>query len=476
MKADWRVVACDNVYVFHRGNGSFDDRDERYRKNVKIFFERHGLEYRRARREFVRADPFRELLSKVTEPPLPTWRRWLSTGKLVSTDLAGLHPKRAWRHFRERQLTFQYHQRAERYKSFWRHKRPTVTFLFESLGTYGGVMSVLKLVNGLIERGFEVRVASLASGAGLVNGLYTQPLFFANVKELIAGIADSDLFISTFWTTARWMTQLRDRFPNARFISYLQDFESWFEPNSATWVKNVMASYQIPDAIVTTSEWLRMKLLECGKNSHVISKGVDENIFRILNDEVRPPMAILAMARPHTPYRGFRNIVKVFRGLHKREPRVELSLFGCVDRSLGRLDFPVRNYGAIENGQTLARIYNRNTIYLDPSEFQGFGMMGLEAMACGSACVLTCNGGITQYAKDRCNSILIDPNEPESATEVILGLLRDESLRSNIVKRGLETAKHFSLDREIESFSEFLRGECELARSNKHGVDKAFSA
>ncbi len=464
MKAGWRVVACDNVYIFHRGNGSFDDRDERYRKNVRIFLERHGSEYRQAYREFVKSAPLAEILSRVSELPLPTWRRWLSTSKVIGTDLIEFHPLRAWRHFKERQITRQFHKSAERYQLFWREQKPTVTFLFESLAAYGGVVGVLKVINGLIEKGFEVRIACLGGDPGCERGLYTQPLYFATGKQLVAGVGNSDIFISTFWTTAYWLAKLRDRFPKARYVSYIQDYESWFEPNSTDWLDKVIASYQIPDTMITTSDWLRAKLLAHGRDSHVIPKGIDEDVFRRLDGEVREPMGVLAMARPHTPYRGFRSIVKIFGQLHRREPRIRLSLFGSGNRAVGGLDFPAHNCGVVENGQTLARIYNRNTVYLDPSEFQGFGMMGLEAMACGSACVLTSAGGITQYAKNGYNSLLLDPSEPESAVEMILDLLRDESLRSNIVEHGLKTAADFSLRREIDSFAEFLKHEWSMSQ------------
>jgi GT2 family glycosyltransferase/glycosyltransferase involved in cell wall biosynthesis len=463
MKAGWRVVACDNVYVFHRGNGSFDDRDERYRKNVKVFFERHGPEYHRAYREFVQRSPLAAIRSQTNEPPLATWRRWLSTGQVVGSDLIGCHPLRAWRHFKEGQVTRQYHRNAHRYQSFWRQNRPTVTFLFESLGAYGGVKSALRVINGLIDKGYEARAACLSGEPACERGLYTQPLYFGDIDALVAGIAESDVFISTFWTTAYWLDRLRDRFPKARFVSYVQDYEAWFQPNASEWARKVIASYEFPDAIVTTSDWLHEKLLEHGRESHIIPKGIDQDVFRPLGDEIREPLGVLAMARPHTPYRGFDSLINIFKQLHRRLPGVQLSLFGANGKALGRLEIPARNYGIVENGQALARIYNRNTVYVDPSRFQGFGMMGLEAMACGSACVLTSVGGINQYAKDKYNALLFDPSEPESAAEMIQALLSDELLRSHVVKQGLKTAAQFTLQREIDAFAEFLAGDCNVS-------------
>ena len=139
-------------------------------------------------------------------------------------------------------------------------------------------------------------------------------------------------------------------------------------------------------------------------------------------------------------------------------------MFGCDDRALGRLDFPARNHGVVENGAPLVRIYNRNSVYVDCSRFQGFGMMGLESMASGCAPVLTCVGGINEYARDRGNSLLFHPDDWEGASNLILELLNHDARRAELVKQGLETAAEFSLSREIDLFAEFLRRECELVR------------
>lgn len=466
MKAGWRVVACDDLYVFHKGVGSFTDSDERYRKNLRIFLKRHGNLYRTSYAQFTRAAPLKELLGLVSEPQPPTWYPRLSTVRTVLRDLWGGHPFRALRHFKEGQSTEQLHKDAQRYERFWRSNRPTVTFLFDSLANYGGVISTLRLVNGLIERGFEVRIASLMGGQGLFKGLYTHPLYFGSLDNLIAGLPASDLFISTVWSTADWLPRIRRRFPQARYLSYIQDYESWFQPSLSMDSYRVIQSYNLPDAIVTTSTWLNSKLRDHGKDSVIIPKGVDRDTFRVLQDKSRKPMSVLAMARPHTAYRGFPNIVKVFRILARRNPDMKLGFFGCNDKTLGRLDFSACNFGVVENGTPLAHIYNQHAVYLDASKFQGFGMMGLEAMACGCAVVLTKVGGINEYAKDQYNSLLISPDDLEAIATAIQELLENELLRANLVEKGLQTADTFSLEREINTFSHFLEQQCTLARLN----------
>jgi GT2 family glycosyltransferase len=456
MKAGWRVVACDNIYVYHRGSVSFHDRNERFHKNLRIFLNRYGKFYKKAYVEFNKKSPLEKINSSVTEPRTSRLRQWFHTGHTIANDLINLHPLKAIRHFREGKDTITIHKNPSKYNNFWRKNRPSVTFLFDSLGRYGGVMSLLLIANGLIARGFEVRIASLVSGEGYIKGLYTQPLFFGSFPNLLKNIPYSDIFVSTVWITAYWLSHLRKRFPNAQYISYLQDYESFFLPEWADDRKKVIVSYNLPNYLITTSKWLHKKLQAHGKTSFIIQKGIDGDIFRIKENIKRIPLSVLAMARPHTPYRGFETIKSIFRQLNNLNSNIRLGLFGSFEKEIDDLDFSVKNHGIIENGSALAELYNKYTVFIDPSDFQGFGMIGLEAMACGCACVMTNIGGIVEYAQHGINCILISPNNVEAFVKKIHKLLIDNLLKKSLIKNALITSKKFSLETEIEKFSEYF--------------------
>ncbi|MGB2680030.1 MAG: glycosyltransferase family 2 protein, partial [Candidatus Competibacter sp.] len=53
--AGFRTVAAEDVYVFHRGGGSFSDGQARYLRNRRVFDQRWGADYRRQFRAFRRA-------------------------------------------------------------------------------------------------------------------------------------------------------------------------------------------------------------------------------------------------------------------------------------------------------------------------------------------------------------------------------------------------------------------------------------
>ena len=89
---------------------------------------------------------------------------------------------------------------------------------------------------------------------------------------------------------------------------------------------------------------------------------------------------------------------------------------------------------------------------------EGFGLPGLEAMACGCALVSTEYKGVREYAIDGKNSLLSKIRNPQDMAENIKKIFDDEELRMKIVKNGIETAKERSLELAGEKFEKVLIG------------------
>jgi glycosyltransferase involved in cell wall biosynthesis len=94
---------------------------------------------------------------------------------------------------------------------------------------------------------------------------------------------------------------------------------------------------------------------------------------------------------------------------------------------------------------------------LDGSNFQGFGRTALEAMACGTACVLTDVGGVREYGRDEDNCLLVPPKSPESFANAIIRILKDSGLSEKLVRNGLETVKDYCHKREAKETLAFFQ-------------------
>jgi glycosyltransferase involved in cell wall biosynthesis len=96
----------------------------------------------------------------------------------------------------------------------------------------------------------------------------------------------------------------------------------------------------------------------------------------------------------------------------------------------------------------LPAIYNLCKLFLYPSLRESFGIPMLEAMRCGTPVITSNTSSMPEVSGDA--AYIVDPYKPEEITIAIEKLLTDESLREDLIKKGLEQAKKFSWKRMAE--------------------------
>jgi glycosyltransferase involved in cell wall biosynthesis len=79
-----------------------------------------------------------------------------------------------------------------------------------------------------------------------------------------------------------------------------------------------------------------------------------------------------------------------------------------------------------------------------PSRAEPFGIALLEAMAAGVPCVATRAGGVTEFARDRENALLVETDDVNSTAAALERLFSDAALRSTLSENGLRTASRLS--------------------------------
>ncbi len=460
----YRTVVADDVYVYHHGSGTFgQERGPRYLANRKIFDERWGKEYRRRFSAFRRADPLRPVRTIV-----PLAHRWdpkpslWCSGRALRQALAARTPWPAARALVKglldlpRALT----PRAQREQAaaVTLPGRLRVTYLIDRLLVSGGVLSVIQLVNQLILLGVEARIATLFEDTMVYDWmpLYTRPLVYRNSAELIAQSPPTDIVVATLWSTAPWAKALVDGGQARHGVYLIQDYEPWFFPANATRQRAaIQSSYGLLPHRIVMSEWLREKLAALGYGADKIPLGMNLDCFYPREVSAHPP-TLTAMARPGTPYRGYDTLLAAFRLVKASRPEVRIRLFGDANLKRRRILFAFKDEGIITHQERLAQLYSATDVFLDASDFQGFGRCGLEAMACGTACVLTQVGGVNEYARDGYNALLFPPGQPEPLAQAMLYLLDNPGRRAALGAAGQATAQGFCHRQEARTTLSYL--------------------
>ncbi len=91
----------------------------------------------------------------------------------------------------------------------------------------------------------------------------------------------------------------------------------------------------------------------------------------------------------------------------------------------------------------LPDIYSNASVFVDTSKTHGFGRTGVEAMACGTPCVLSDSGGISEYATHDVNARIVDVGDVAGTTEAVEQLLDDVAIAERLSHTGITTASKF---------------------------------
>ncbi|MFP8872033.1 MAG: glycosyltransferase [Myxococcota bacterium] len=469
----WKVTGLPNTFVYHRGKATFKDYKQKTfkQKNYKTFMARWSEPYSKAMAQYHEIDALatlREAYVRIggSSPP-PVLSAFVDRMKTGGTTYATTEAVRYVRDqggigrvpkivstrglIRRRSSEHPFPQ------GFQSNTRPRITYVLEKFSVSGGVLSVVQLVNRLTLLGWDAKIVTHHEhdqeklGAYM---LYHQPYIYPTVEDMIKHFPESDIIVATLWSTAAKVRRIIDeRQPRAIPWYFVQDDETRFFHDLDTGGRaRVMESYKLVPNMIVKSEWLRAILAERGHDSHKVGLGLDLDLFYPESQPDDRPLRILAMTRPQTPRRGFSALMNTLAEVKRLRPAVEVLLYGCDDLSDYNIPFEHENLGLIPSDR-LRRIYSDASILLDLSDFQGLGRMGLEAMACGCATVLTKFGGIAEYSRPGINCFSVDPASLSETVDATIQLIDNQALRRSFVAEGFRTAQQFSCDAEARTMS-----------------------
>ncbi len=343
----------------------------------------------------------------------------------------------------------------------------TLAIFFHGINLGGGALVLADFCNDLVLRGWNL-VAVLLNprqrGGEFFDFLF-EPYPWEDASRLSARLSRRGFLMATFWKTARPVDQVLRLNPGHIPFYFIQDFEALFyppegrpeAPEEKDYHRQAAETYRLGFHHLVTSGWVGEKIrVFLGKPGHPVYKiriGVNPERIYPATDLRRggAPLRLIAMARPRTPRRGFSDLIAALSLVCEQKPDMEIILYGTADLSGFDIPFSFCNLGVVTPA-SLRHHYSRADIYIDTSLFQGFGLTGLEAMACGCACVLTESGGTAEYAVDQENALLVPSGDVVAQAEAVLRLVHDETLRTTLAANAVKTAQKFNIHHAAEDF------------------------
>ncbi len=205
----------------------------------------------------------------------------------------------------------------------------------------------------------------------------------------------------------------------------------------------------------------------------IIPPGVDLNLFQPISalearDYIEMPydhQSILFVGRID-PIKGLDVWFKAIGLIIDQDPELREKLCVCLvggdldeeippDTELGRLQTlkdelgigDVVTFLGKRSQDCLPYYYSAADLVVMPSRYESFGMVALEAMACGTPVVASDVGGLSFVVRDGETGYLVPEGNPYALADCVGYLLHHPELRSYLGKRGIEVARQYAWPR-----------------------------
>jgi O-antigen biosynthesis protein len=180
------------------------------------------------------------------------------------------------------------------------------------------------------------------------------PAIRADVRDVAAGIEDSQVLFATSWETA--YPALASTAAGVRCY-FVQDFEPAFYPAGSEALL-AEATYRFGFHGITAGKWLaEMLRRDYGMSAEHFDFGCDFEHYKLANgaDAARQRTGVCYYCRPGTPRRAYELAMMALDVFAAERPDVEIHLFG---RPAGRVGFRATDHGLLTPPE-LNALYNR---------------------------------------------------------------------------------------------------------------------
>jgi D-inositol-3-phosphate glycosyltransferase len=208
----------------------------------------------------------------------------------------------------------------------------------------------------------------------------------------------------------------------------------------------------------------------CPDTVHVVSPGVDLYTFTpgesrsAARDQIGQPQdaLVVSFVGRIQPHKGPEVLIRATSELVKHTPLLRHKLIvnivggasGANTEEVDRLK-ELTTWLAIDDvvrfsppvpREDLPQWYRAADLVIVPSYSESFGLVALEAQACGTPVVATAVGGLRTAVADGISGVLVDGHNPKAWSSVISRLLQEPQRRVLLSMGAIEHASHFGWD------------------------------
>ncbi len=269
-------------------------------------------------------------------------------------------------------------------------------------------------------------------------------------KEYLRRVGKPDV---CFATGIQTVEAVKNDFPEAKKFYLIQGYENWERSDDY-----VHSTYRYGFCNIAVSGWLKEIVDRYAEKPSVLLKNpIDTAIYRCIVPQSQRRAHTVGLLYHTSPVKGVDCALAALDKVKQQYPDLTVEMFGMFPRPADLPDWFHYKRGASQE-ETVA-IYNAVQVFLCASVEEGYGLTGLESMACGACLVSTAYKGVLEYAEDNVNALLSPVGDPDSLANHISRLFESEPLREKLAAAGVESVRTYSWEKAIAKLRQLLQRE-----------------
>ena len=239
-----------------------------------------------------------------------------------------------------------------------------------------------------------------------------------------------------------------------------------FETNDSNYIKNLFAKFWIRSLVAKLNKLNRFVVLtEEDKEAWPELKNIcvipDPLSFIPTKQSELKEKRVIAVGR-YVYQKGFDLLLQAWSKIEKLYPEWQLAIFGDGDRTsyekqMKLLGIDVKRCHLNGPTSNIQQEYINSSIFVFSSRFEGFGMVLIEAMACGLPVVsFDCPCGPKDIVKDGEDGLLVENGNVLMLADGLERLMVNEKHRCSMGQTGVRNIQRFSIDKIAECWKELF--------------------
>jgi D-inositol-3-phosphate glycosyltransferase len=335
----------------------------------------------------------------------------------------------------------------------------------------------------IVELSAGVRVRHLNIGANSATK-EELPALIPNISEAFSAVLESekfDVLHSHYWISGKVAMPVAKKFgiPLAHTMHTMarvknMNLAEGERPEPMIRVQGETQVVAAADALIANTDAEAASLVSlyeaCPDNVSVVSPGVDLYTFtagsgrKAAREAVGLPQDahILAFVGRIQPHKGPEVLIRAVAEMlnhspHLRPKLITVIMGGASGSGLGEVErlkdlaswLNISDVVRFENPVPRAQLpqwYRAADLVCVPSYSESFGLVALEAQACGTPVVATAVGGLRTAVADGISGVLVDGHDPRAWSSVLARLIQEPQRRVLLSMGAIEHASHFGWD------------------------------